>query len=180
VKGLVFTEFLDLVETEFGLEIADSILENLKSETGGAYTTVGTYDHSELLQMVGSLSELTNIAVPDLVRTFGTHLFGRFAVVFPAYCDGADSTFQFLRIVEGLIHQEVRRLYPDAELPNLDCEVLSADSIAVEYRSSRPFADLAHGMILGCIAHYGETISVEREVVSDGGGATKFMLRMQP
>ena len=35
MKGVVFTEFLELVESEFGLEIADEMLEALESETGG-------------------------------------------------------------------------------------------------------------------------------------------------
>ena len=45
MKGIVFREFISMVENEFSIETADEIItaSNLKSE--GAYTSVGTYPH---------------------------------------------------------------------------------------------------------------------------------------
>ena len=44
MKGVIFTEFLELVEKKFGLAMVDKIIgqSNLASE--GIYTSVGTYE----------------------------------------------------------------------------------------------------------------------------------------
>ena len=48
MKGIVFTEFLDLVEERFGLEMVDAIISQSKLESKGVYTSIGTYSFSEL------------------------------------------------------------------------------------------------------------------------------------
>jgi hypothetical protein len=47
-----------------------------------------------------------------------------------------------------------------------------------DYRSSRPLADLAEGLIAGCMDHYGERVRIERmPLAADGGGtAVRFQL----
>lgn len=42
MKGIVFREFITMVETQFSLETADAIIADSTLATGGAYTTVGT------------------------------------------------------------------------------------------------------------------------------------------
>jgi hypothetical protein len=45
------------------------------------------------------------------------------------------------------------------------------------YRSTRPFADLAEGLIMGCIEHLGECIDVQREdLFSWPGTCVRFLL----
>ncbi len=74
MKGIVFREFIDMVEASFGDEMVDTIIEACDLESGGAYTAVGTYDHTELVQMVVALSGETGAPVPALVEAFGTYL----------------------------------------------------------------------------------------------------------
>jgi hypothetical protein len=48
------------------------------------------------------------------------------------------------------------------------------------YSSPRGFADLAGGLIEGCIEHFGEKIDVQKEDLSDGHGTSvRFSLRQQ-
>lgn len=169
MKGIVFREFLEMVENQFGPEVGDRIIEESHLPSGGAYTTVGSYDHQEMLQLVHQLSLATGIAAPDLVRAFGQHLFGRFVASYPQLFAGVESAFRFLERVEGIVHVEVRKLYPDAELPSFECSRAGADVLTMIYRSQRPFADLAEGLIRGCIAHFAEDIDVLRENPADGG-----------
>jgi len=177
MKGMVFTEFLEMVEEKFSPEMADRIIDGAKLESGGAYTTVGTYDHQEMIALVTCLSRETGIPASDLIRTFGEHLFERFHHLFPNYFEGISSAFDFLRQVEEYVHIEVRKLYPEAELPTFACETPRPDQLSMTYRSSRPFAALAEGLIRGCIAHYGEPIEVDIEDLSQGAGtAARFLL----
>jgi hypothetical protein len=57
MKGIVFTEFLDLVEAKFGLETVDEIIEKSDLKSKGVYTSIGTYDFSEMLSLITNLSE---------------------------------------------------------------------------------------------------------------------------
>lgn len=170
MKGMVFTEFIEMVEDRFSIEIADRIIENAALPSGGAYTAVGTYDHQEMIQLVTQLSTETGIPVPDLLRTFGKHLFGRFVGSYPQFFEGVTSTFDFLGNIEGYIHVEVRKLYPDADLPTFEYDASEPGRLIMVYRSTRPFAALAEGLILGAIAHFGEMIDIQREDLSEGRG----------
>ncbi|RZL41824.1 MAG: hypothetical protein EOP72_07660 [Variovorax sp.] len=181
MKGVVFREFIEMVENSFSPAMADDIIEASDLSTGGAYTSVGTYDHREMVQLAVRLSERTGIALPLLLHAFGKHLLGRFAVMFPAYFAGRSSTFDFLAILDNKIHVEVKKLYPDAELPVFDHSFEDPSVMAFVYRSKRPFADLAHGLIDGCIAHFQERIEVTREDrPCDVGAHARFVLRRLP
>lgn len=169
MKGIVFCEFVEMMEKEFSVDMADEIISGAELGSGGAYTAVGTYDHHEMLALVKRLSDQAGIPVPDLVKTFGQYLFTRFTVLYPVFFEGIDGAFSFLSRIEEHVHVEVRKLYPDAELPSFETSQPDADTMIMVYSSRRPFADLAHGLIDGCIAHYGEAVEVAMEDLSDEG-----------
>ncbi len=119
MKGAVFTEFLELVEQKFGLEMVDRVMSKGCPFHQG-YTTVGTYDHQQLIDMVVELGSATQLPPSALVRAFGEHLFGRFLKAYPDAFRGVHCTFDLLRNVESVIHVEVLKLNPDAELPKFE------------------------------------------------------------
>jgi hypothetical protein len=49
MKGIVFTEFIEMVEQRFGYEIVDELLTETELPSGGAYTAIGTYSHHEIV-----------------------------------------------------------------------------------------------------------------------------------
>jgi len=176
MKGMVFTEFMDLVENKWSLDMVDTVIAKSGVASGGAYTAVGTYPHEEIVALVVALSQETGIPVPALVKAFGQHMFARFAQLYPRFFVGIDNSFKFLSGIEEVIHAEVRKLYPDAELPTFET-VLTPNRLEMTYISNHPFADLAHGLIEGCIAHFGEDIEVQRENVTGVPGVqARFIL----
>ncbi len=178
MKGIVFTEFQELVEAKFGLEVYDKLVSSSCPFSGGAYTSVGTYDYKELIQLVSKLSEETGIEFGGLVKAFGQHLFGRLADSFPQFVEGAQSAIELISQIEDHIHVEVKKLYPDAELPKFDFQTLDENKWSLEYNSSRPFADLAEGLIDGAIAFYGDDIEYGREdnANAEPGTSATFLL----
>ncbi|MBF0257179.1 MAG: heme NO-binding domain-containing protein [Gammaproteobacteria bacterium] len=181
---MVFSEFIEMVEEVFGFELADRIITETDLPSGGAYTSVGTYDHAEMLALVERLSELTGTPVAELVRSFGRHLCGRFTQLYRSFFEGVDGCFSFLETIEHHVHVEVRKLYPDAELPNFETQRPGPDTLLMTYSSKRPFAPLAHGLILGCIDYFEERISVEVEDLSadrgtGAGTCARFTLQRQ-
>jgi hypothetical protein len=177
MKGIVFTEFLEMVEREFSPEIADRLLEGTELASGGIYTSVGTYDHTEMIGLVSRLSGETGIDSHDLMRAFGEYLFRRFNILYPKYFERMDSSFSFLARIEDYIHVEVRKLYPEAELPTFSYDVSQPGRLVLTYQSTRPFASLAEGLIRGCLAHFGEDANIQVEDLSDGAGtAARFVI----
>lgn len=180
MKGVVFTEFLQMVEEKFSLDVLDRVIGDAALPNDGAYTAVGTYDYREMVRLVSSLSAATQVPVADLLRAFGEQLFRRFTVLYPEFFQVPASVFEFLQGVEKRIHTEVRKLYPDAELPTIDCRMPDRDHLVVDYRSGRAFGDLAEGLIRGCIAHYGERITLQRhDLPVQSGAQVRFTLARQ-
>lgn len=179
MKGIVFSEFNEMVEEKFSPEIADKIIVDADLPSGGAYTSVGTYAHEELLALVTRLSVETGVPAGDLVRAFGRHLAGRFTELYPGFFEGVRNTLEFLGTIEQHVHVEVRKLYPDAELPSFVTEQTGRGSMLMIYRSRRPFADLAEGLIEGCATHFGDQLKIERsDAFEEGMHQTRFMISM--
>lgn len=163
MKGLIFSEFLEYVESIYSAEMVDDIIDACSLSSDGAYTTVGSYPHEELVSLVAVLSEQSGISASEILRKFGNYLFGRLIVGFPHFTHNAKSAFELLYSIEEYMNQEVRKLYPDARLPAFAYEASHPRQLIIIYRSMRPFADLAHGMIEGVVQHFGEDISIVRE-----------------
>lgn len=180
MKGIVFTEFIEMVEEKFGWETAEEIIESANLDSNGAYTAVGTYSHTEMIQLVVGLSSETGLPVPDLIQAYGDHLFQAFVRGYPQMFEASDSAFHFLQQIQDHIHVEVQKLYVDAELPHFAYDSVTDEQLVMTYRSERPFADLAHGLIGAAIRHYKEDITVERENLNDNGTSARFTLTKVP
>lgn len=181
MKGMVFTEFLEMVEGRHSPALLEQVIEDARLPNGGAYTAVGTYPAGEMVRLVVALGERTNTPVPDLLRTFGRHLFGHFLKSHPRFFSGPGAPagpLEFLESIDRHIHVEVKKLYNDAELPVFECRRPSPAALDLTYRSSRAMADLAEGLILASFDHYGQAFSLEREDLSGGAGTVVcFRLR---
>lgn len=115
MKGMIFTEFLEMVEEQFSLDMVDTIINDANVPSGGTYTAVGIYPHSEMVQLVVSLGAKCAIPVPALLNAFGERLFARIAVRYADLLTKATSSFAFLEQLESYVHTEVRKLYPETE-----------------------------------------------------------------
>ena len=169
MKGVVFNEFIEFVESAQGVVAVDAMITAANPVSGGAYTSAGYYDFQELIAMVSALSARCNIPIPDLVRSFGEYLFAKLVVRHPGLFQTMPDVFSLLQNVEEHIHVEVRRIYPDAELPRIETERLSDGSLLLRYRSRRHLADLAEGMIAGCITYFRGKNKVSRNDFLDEG-----------
>jgi len=178
MKGLVFTEFMSMVGDKFGEDMVDDLIDDTAPASGGAYTAVGTYHHEELVNMVVALSEKVDAPVPALINAFGHHLGGVFTAKFPDFFAEVDTTLDFLKKIDNHIHVEVKKLYPDAELPVFNFDDSNPDEFKLVYSSERGFADLAQGLIESTSSYYGESFQIERTDKQKGElHITEFILR---
>ncbi|TPE47518.1 hypothetical protein FJM67_14490 [Maribrevibacterium harenarium] len=113
-----------------------------------------------MIKMVVALSKLVDVPVDTLVEAFGKHLFGVLISKYPSLAHGKANTLDMLESIDGAVHTEVRKLYPNAELPEFSTQRISSNELTMVYRSKRPFSRLALGLILGCADHFGEAVDV--------------------
>lgn len=177
---MMFTEFLDMVEARHGLVMKDRIIRDAALANDGAYTSVGSYPHGELLRLAAALSNATGVEPGALMLEFADTVFALFLRRYRPMIDGATSCFAFLAGIERHIHVEVRKLYPDAEFPSFDYPAHAAGTLVMDYRSPRPMAKFAEGLVRAAIRHYGEPITMVVEDRSAGAGtAARFTLTRQ-
>ena len=165
-----------MVEAKFGYEMVDELMTNSGLPADRAYTAIGTYHHSEIVGLVAGLSQRTNTPVADLLRAFGQHLFLTFAKVYGHFFEQAHDAFQFLESIEHYIHVEVKKLYPDAELPRFQTSRPAAGSLEMIYHSERSMGDLAEGLIVSCLEYFGEKAEIRRESIGDDGRKERFLI----
>lgn len=179
MKGMVFTEFLDYVESRFGDDMVDDMIEAANVPSGGAYTAVGTYNYVEMLSLCDALSSRTGLPVRDIVRDFGDRLSDTFARDFPDFFGRASDLFDFLGSIDDHIHVEVRKLYPDAELPTFRIETRTATRLVFLYTSPRRMGHLSEGLIIGSARQYGVTVRVaSEELPVERGMSVRFTIEL--
>lgn len=179
MKGIVFREFSNMVEDTFSPEMMDDLIEATQPKSGGSYTTVGTYDYHELVDMVVELSKRTDTPVEDLIHAFGKYLASVFTQKYANFFEACPNTIEFLKTIDNHIHVEVKKLYHDAELPRFSYDDNDPNQLLLRYESSRPFALLAHGLIEGCADYYQERLNIEINSPSDNnpGSNVEFIIR---
>ena len=179
MKGIVFTELLEMVEQEFGDEVVDHIISASNLSNGGAYTAVGTYDHREMVQLVSALALKIGAEENVLYEAFGKHMFQTFLNHYPQFFGVSQTAFEFLSSIENHIHVEVKKLYPEAELPRFDIQKLNDHQLVMVYKSERKMACLALGLIEACLTHYKENAEVNMHEMSDDGSIVEFTITKQ-
>jgi len=177
MKGMIFTEFLDMVGDRFGLAVKDRVISAAGGAHDGAYTAVGNYDHREMVAMALELSAATGLSLQALLIAFGEHVFGVFTRHYGHFFAEARGAIEFLSRIEDYIHVEVRKLYPDAELPGFSYPACPPGQLVMEYHSPRPMAAFAEGLVRATVRHYGQPLSLTVEDLSAGRGtAARFTL----
>jgi len=83
------------------------------------------------------------------------------------FFEGINCPFELLASVETKIHVDVKKLYPDAELPTFEILEHSHDRFVMNYKSARGLGDLCEGLIEECLLHFGKPASISRELKSE-------------
>jgi hypothetical protein len=176
MKGIIFTSFLEMVEEKIGIDFVDEIIEETNLPSGGAYTSVGNYDHNELFDLVKITSEKSSEPIDDLLLGFGHYLFSIFVMDYKDLIGEVSNTLDFLARVETYIHPEVRKLYPDAHPPTFQVELRENDKMIFVYKSKRSLSMVAKGLIEKSAEHFGESFLIEMEKLDENGNKVRFIL----
>lgn len=176
MKGIIFTEFLDLVEDKFGLEVVDEIISNSELESEGVYTSVGTYSFSEMLQLLQHLSKKTAISIDNLLLAYAEHFFSVIENSYPGLLATYKDPIEMISSIENHIHVEVRKIYPDAELPTFIVEEKTNNSLIMIYKSSRAMHHFGLGLMNKTFEHFNSSASIVLEKIKEDGTEVKFVI----
>lgn len=178
MKGIIFAEFLELVEDKFGLDVLDKMLQ--QSADSGVYTSVGSYDHKALVRMIVELSKITGIDVNELQRVYGVSVFRSLYQTVPQSenLSAVQGCFAFLRHVEDYIHVEVKKLYPDANPPQFEFVSQSSGVMTFDYLSARCLGQVCLGLIEGCAAYFNEQVDICMEPQNEDHSRVRFTITM--
>jgi len=176
MKGIVFTEFLEMVEETFGLETLDYIIYKSDLKSKGIYTSIGTYDFFEMLSLISNLSEKVKIPVQDLIYAYGLYFFKVLVDHHPKIIEMYKTPMDMLESVENHIHVEVRKLYPGAELPTFKIVTRNDDFMEMIYYSDRSLYMFAKGLMEKTFEHYNKNATVEFELLKENGTEVRFLI----
>ncbi|WP_028889271.1 heme NO-binding domain-containing protein [Tenacibaculum ovolyticum] len=176
MKGIVFTEFLDLVEDKFGLEMVDKIISQSTLESEGIYTSIGTYSFSEMLQLLENLSKNTAISIDDLLLVYAEHFFSVIEKSYPGLLATYKDPIEMLASIEDHIHIEVRKIYPEAELPTFVIKDRKDKSLVMIYKSSRAMHHFGLGLMNKTFEHFNATATIVLEKIKEDGTEVKFVI----
>lgn len=168
MKGIVFNQLQAFVEQNHGLIAWDQALQSCDLPSQGIYVATKSYDDQELSQLVGYFCQQLGVKPEVLKRAFGEFVFERLFQIAPQQAKEATSLRQFLLMVEDIIHVEVKKLYQDTNLPEINYQQC-ADTLVMIYRSPRKLCHLSEGLILGAAKHFDEVVDVKQSLCMHQG-----------
>ena len=178
MKGIVFTEFLELVEEKFGLEVVDRIITASELESGGSYTSIGTYEFSEMLALLTNLSLETKVSIGDLLHVYGEHFFKVIERDYPTMLAQYSNPIEMLSSIENHIHVEVKKIYPDAELPTFQILEKTDSSLRMLYTSSRAMHMFGLGLMDSTFAYFNTESEITTELQKEDGTEVEFLVNV--
>ena len=179
MKGIIFTEFLELVEDKYGLETVDTLIQHSKLQSKGVYTSIGTYQFSEMLSLLQNLSESTGTSIDRLLETFAEHFFGVIERSYPDMLNAYKDPIEMLASIENHIHVEVKKIYEDDELPTFEILEKTSDSLVLLYKSSRAMHHFGLGLMNKTFAHFNSSASILLEKIKEDGTEVKFFIQKE-
>ncbi len=177
MKGIVFNVFEKFIVENHGQDFFEDVLDECELQTDGAFVGPGTYPDSDLLEIVSKTIAKAGIPLDAALKAFGQYLFHELVKTYPVFVDSVSSLKDFLKSVDGVIHVEVNKLYPEAITPKFEYNEPSDDVLEIKYSSDRNLPDLFEGLTNGAAEHYKSEIEMNRVPVDESKGIWKFSIK---
>ena len=170
MRGLLITELQTYARDVLPLP------DRLRTHPHSDWNPVEAYPDRQFTELTQALAAAAGTSEATLLLGFGAWLFGRLARSYPVFVDRSTGLFRFLERLDQYVHADLQQLHPGTCPPSLRAFRKSRDQLVVDYHSSRPLADLAEGLLQGCITYFGESLHIERHDLTPDGRASRFTL----
>jgi hypothetical protein len=159
MKGLVLNLLEETVRRHHTEAAWEAVLD--AAEVDGAFTTIGNYADDDFRALLAASARVVGQSESAFTRWFGERAIEPLAERFPKLF-AHTSTRAFLLTLNHIIHPEVRKLHPGADVPHFDYLPSTASTIVMRYASKRQLCAFAEGLIAGAATHFAERASIEQ------------------
>lgn len=181
VKGVIFCLLEKMVVARSGPDAWEQLVALTPLRTVGGFLGPATYPDEDLFALVQTASDVTGRPVGELLRAFGRFIFPDLVRLHPDFVPAGMTARQLLLRVERVIHVEVAKLHPGAEMPHFECEAPAPDALVMLYRSPRRMCEFAAGLIEGVGDYFDESIAQAHPLcMHRGHPRCRFELRFSP
>jgi hypothetical protein len=167
MKGIIFNLLEEVVTSNHGEDTWDELLS--ATSLDGAYTSLGSYPDEQIQELVTAASRKLDLTSFEVLRWFGQQAIPLLFHRYPGFFGSQASTRLFVLSVNSIIHPEVRKVYPGADVPTFEFRDTPDGGLMMGYLSPRRLCALAQGFIEGAATHYDEKVIFEhRECMHKG------------
>lgn len=128
--------------------------------------------------MLVHLSEVTKIPVNDLIYTYGLYFFktieSQHAYIFQHYTSPID----FVSSIENHIHVQVKKIYPDAELPSFKIVSKNTQELQLIYSSERAMYMFAKALMEKTFEYYKNNVEIKFKLLNEKGTRVMFNIKI--
>ena len=178
MKGFIFTNFIEFVETNHGLEMVDEMITNCNLPSEGIYSSFSNYDFDELVSLLTYVSQKTNVNPEILLEKFGAFVFPYLIGKHSYIIENFDNPIDLIGGIENHIHIEVRKLYNDADLPTFRVVEKTTKKLTVIYNSSKGLTFFALGLMKETLNHFNVNGSITIDKSFDTKKGVKFNIEL--
>ena len=178
MKGFIFTNFLEFIETTHGLEMVDEMITNCNLPSEGIYSSFSSYDFNELVSLLTYVSKKTDVNSEILLEKFGIFVFPYLIGKHSYIIDNYDNAIDLIGGIENHIHIEVKKLYNDADLPTFRVVEKTKKKLSIIYNSSKGLTYFAIGLIKETLNHFkvNGTVNIDKSFGTENG--VKFNIEL--
>ena len=162
MKGIIFLKFNDFIDEFFGEQFWDELLTAAALPSEGAFTSTVIYDDQEFFTLCRVITDKKNISAKELQMAFGKFFFKAIYPHVPprANAHAFKDVFEFLHIVQNMIHAEVKKIDPNALLPEFIFINESPTILTFQYKSPRQLCYFCEGVVHGLAQNLGQKVNV--------------------
>jgi len=179
MKGFIFTNFVDFIETTHGLEMVDEMITNCNLPSEGIYSSFSNYDFDELVSLLTYVSTKTNTNPEILLEKFGVFVFPYLIGKHSYIIENFDNPIDLIGGIENHIHIEVKKLYNDADLPTFRVVEKTEKKLSIIYNSSKGLTYFDIGLIKETLNHFNVNGSITIDKSFDAKMGVKFVIELE-
>ena len=179
MKGFIFTNFIEFVETNHGLEMVDEMITNCNLPSQGIYSSFSSYEFDELVSLLTFVSQKTKVNPEILLEKFGVFVFPYLIGKHSYIIENFDNPIDLIGGIENHIHIEVKKLYNDADLPTFRVVEKTTKKLTIIYNSSKGLTFFAIGLMKETLNHFNVNGSITIDKSFDATMGVKFIIELE-
>jgi len=181
MKGVVFNILESFVCEGWGDEVYETILERCPLHTKEPFVGPGTYPDADLVIIAKATAHHLGLPLNDALRAFGAYSFPVLAGSVRELIADLTTPQALLHAVEGVIHVEVRKLYPEAKPPRFVVRDRPDGTLRLQYYSQRRLCAFLEGLFDGLGEHFDcDVLATKQACMHDGADHCAYDLTIAP